>query len=260
MKKRLSYFIRAEGQDREAVRKGLDWLVQVSITKGHIAVAGLRNFDGLIGEELGKAAVRDLKFAGKTLILGKDIYIVTKLRPLRDADNAPVVAFYPYGKFLDSLDSIRNVMALLVVPWNMQEIETWVRTWDAKELGVKSNKGGPRFAVNRILEEALRDLVGRVNRSAGMENPVDRDAAAQLFVILREGGETYSPDEIKAWLVSEAGWRATHAREVAEVAAEVLLGNRSGRGNLAWPSDALRTWRTRSAQRQRRPSTSSAAP
>jgi len=249
MKKRLSYFIRAEGLDREAVRKGLDWLAQVSITRGYIAVAGLRNLDGLIGNELGKSAVRDLKSAGKTLMLGKDIYVVTKLRPLPNADNGPLIAFYPYGRFLDSLDSIRNVMALLVVPWTMQEIDYWIRTWNAKELGAKNSRTGYKLAVSEAVEEALKDLVGRVNRSTGMENPADRDTAAQSFVILKEGGETYSPDEIKAWLVSKAGWRATHAREVAEVAAEVLLGKRLGSGTPAWPRDVLETWRARSAHR-----------
>jgi len=86
------------------------------------------------------------------------------------------------------------------------------------------------------------------NRSTGMENPADRDTAAQSFVILKEGGETYSPDEIKAWLISRAGWRATHAHEVAEVAAEVLLGKKSGNGIPAWPGNALQTWRARAAQ------------
>ena len=245
MAKRVSYFIRAEGPDRGAVKKALEWLLQVSPAKGFVAVPGLRNLDGVLAEELGPSAVKDLKTKGKALVSGRELYVITRLKPVQSANNAAIVAFYPYGRVLDALDAIRDISAILIVPWSMQEVDHWVSTWNAKELGSRKKSKKADHVSNRVVEEALRDISDRVNMPAGMEHQTDRDLIIQALLILKEGGEEFTPSSLKSWLVANGGWKATHAQEVAEAAAEVLEGKRFNQGKSAWPDDVMQKWRAR---------------
>ena len=245
MAKRVSYFIRAEGPDRGAVKKALEWLLQVSPAKGFIAVPGLRNLDGVLAEELGPSAVTDLKTKGKAIVSGREMCVITRLKPVPSADNAAIVAFYPYGRVLDALDAIRDVSAILIVPWSMQEIDHWVSMWNAKELGKPKKSDRADYVSNRVVEEALWDISDRVNVPAGMEHQTDRDLIIHALLILKEGGEEFTPSSLKSWLVANGGWKATHAQEVAEAAAEVLEGKRTIHGKSAWPADTLQKWRAR---------------
>jgi hypothetical protein len=246
MSKRVSYFIRAEGPDRGAVKKALDWLLQVSPAKGFVAVPGLRNLDSVLAEELGPSVVKDLKTRGRALVSGREIHVITRLKPIQSAGNAAIVAFYPYGRMLDALDAIRDISALLIVPWSMQEIEHWVSTWNAKELGIRKTSKRAEHLSNRVVEEAMKDISGRVNVATGIEHQIDRDLIIQALLILKEGGERFAPASLKSWLVAIGGWKATNAQEVAEAAAEVLEGKRLNQGKSAWPEDTLQKWRARS--------------
>jgi len=241
---RMLYFIRSSGADRNALKKALGWLLEMG-DRGYLAVPSFRSLDGPIGEEIGKAAVYELKSKGAATIMGKQITMITKTTMAVDAKGAPLLAIYPYGHFLDSLDSIHNVSSILVLPWSMQEIESWTKTWGAKELGGKRVKVGTTDPGNLVAIEALKELCGRVNPSSGVENPVDRDAFVQAFVLLKTAGEVFVPSDLKIWLVAKQGWRAAHAEEVAEMSAEVLLGRTVSQGAPAWPEDQVEVWRKR---------------
>ena len=246
MTKRVSYYIRAEGPDRGAVKKALEWLLQVSPAKGYVAVPGLRNLDGVLAEELGESAVTDLKTKGKAIVSGRELHVITRLKPVQSADKAAIVAFYPYGRVLDALDAIRDISAILIVPWSMQEIDHWVSTWNAKELGSRKKSKKTDHVSNRVVEEALWDISDRVNVPTGMEHQIDRDLIIQALLILKDGGEEFTPSSLKSWLMANVGWKATHAQEVAEAAAEVLQGKRINQEKSAWPGDILQKWRARS--------------
>ena len=246
---RMLYFIRSSGADRNALKKALSWLLEMG-DRGYLAVPSFRSLDGPISEELGKAAVYELKSKGVCTVMGKQITMVTKTTMILDAKGAPLVAIYPYGHFLDSLDSIHNVSSMLILPWSMQEIDTWTRAWGAKELGGKRVKAGMDVPGNKVAVEALKDICARVNPSWGVENPSDRDAFVQAFALLREAGEVFVPSDLKIWLVTKQGWRATQAEEVAEIAAEVLLGRMVSQGNPVWPEGQIEVWRQRSSAPQ----------
>jgi len=246
---RMLYFIRSSGADRNALKKAIGWLLEMG-DRGYLAVPSFRSLDGPISEELGKAAVFELKSKGASTIMGKQITMVTKTTMILDAKGAPLVAIYPYGHFLDSLDSIHNVSSMLVLPWSMQEIDTWTRSWGAKELGGKRVKAGADESGNKVAVEALKEICAKVNPSWGIENPTDRDAFVQAFALLKEAGEVVVPGDLKIWLVTKQGWRATQAEEVAELAAEVLLGRMVSQGKPIWPENQVDVWRQRSSSPQ----------
>ncbi len=243
---RMLYFIRSSGADRNALKKAVAWLLEMG-DRGYLAVPSFRSLDGPLSEELGKTAVYELKSKGFATLMGKQITIVTKSTMTLDAKGAPLVAIYPYGHFLDSLDSIHNVSSMLILPWSMQEIDTWTRAWGAKELGGKRVKAGSDAPVHGVSIEALKDVCAKINPSWGVENPTDRDSLVQAFVLLKTAGEVFVPGDLKIWLVTKQGWRATQAEEVAEIAAEVLLGRMVSQGNPVWPEDQVEVWRKKSA-------------
>lgn len=244
MAKRLSYFIRSEGPNSESIAKALEWFQQVVTSKGYIAVPGLRSFDGPLGQALGEKAVLELRSKGAASFLGKEITAVTKAKPIFDAGNSPMLVVYPYGRFLDIVDSVRNVSAMLMLPWRMAEVDEWVRTYNAKELGHKAGKKAEP-ELPGMLSAAMDDISARVNRLTGVENPADRDLVVQALWVVKEAGVQLVPRDMKAWLISKKEWKPTHASEVAELATEVASGARSKMGATGWSKETVEKWLSR---------------
>jgi hypothetical protein len=249
MSTRPSYFVRSEGPDPESVKKAFSWLVKNSKPRGFLAVHGYGNLEGVIQDVIGDAAVKALR-AGRLTISSAVIELVTERKLIYDARNSPLAAFYPNSRFLDQLDSIANISVMLVVPWNFAEVEPWIRARSAIELGAPvTEQTGPTLQ-SRVVERALESLTAVVNLSTGITDPRDRASAVQIFEILRNGGEPFTPEAVKTWLVSKEGWKATHAQEVAEVAKKVLEGRRLKSGTHRWRPDILKIWRAE-AQKER---------
>jgi len=248
MFEKRSYFIKAEGPDRGTVAKAFRWLLENSKAKSFLAIAVIGNLNGVIGDVLGERIVKALRKEGKVAISGIEIVLVTKRNIIYDGENAPLLAFYPSSKYLDELDSIPNISAMLVVPWTMKDIELWIRARNATEVGVVQPPKELPLVSNKVVEAALRSLTARVNVSTGIAHPMDREATIQALMILRDAGERFVPDEIKAWLISKGGWRATDAQEVAEVAQKILDGRRLRYGASAWALNILEIWREEARQ------------
>jgi len=248
MPDRKSFFIRSKGPSSQPVEKALQWLLKYPAEKGFIAVMVYANLRGTISSVLGDAAVETLIKTGRLMLSGKEILLVTDRKPIYSGNNFPLVAFYPNTKFLDKLDSLPNVSAMLVVPWIMKEVEPWIKTWNAMELGRQHKKKVPSLVRNKVVEQSLKDLTACVNVSTGIIHPLDRSRAIQTFKILRDGGEMFTSDEVKACLIAEGGWRAIHAQKVAEVAQKVLEGKKLRTGSHAWRKDILKIWREKAAK------------
>lgn len=244
---RTSYFIRSEGPDRQSVTKAFSWLLRNSKPLGFMAVHGLGNLDGVIREVIGDATVKGLR-QGRMAISGAEVSLITERKLIYDGKNSPIVAFYPDSKFLDEIDSIPNISAMLVVPWLFKEVEPWIRAWNASELGQPLTMPVSTLLQSNIVEQALNGLTSIVNLSTGISHPSDRDATVQMFQILKAAGEPFSPDEIKAWLVGKGGWKATDAQEVAEVAQKVLEGRRLKAGTRVWAHNILEIWQKEAQQ------------
>jgi hypothetical protein len=240
---RESLYIRYEGASQQAVRRAFDWLVNYPRERGFIAVMGYGNLEGVISDVLGKNDVAMLKRTGRLRLSNKEIVLITLKRPIYDGQDLPLVAFWPTSEFIDKLDSIPNVAAMLVVPWKFEEIRTWILIWDATELGTNPTYRQTPLVSNPVVEEALKTLTALVNVSTGISHPNDRKLAIEVFEILRDGGENYTPVEVKAWLIREGGWRATDAQKVAELSQRVLEGMKMRKGDYVLSKDILTRWR-----------------
>jgi len=249
MTDRKSYFIRSSGPDEEAVKKASGWLIPKK--KVFLAVLGYGNLEGVISDIIGQHIVKRLKNDCKVLLLGTEVILVIERKLIYNAKDAPIVAIYPTSKFLDQLDSIPNVSEMLVVPWNFEEVEPWIRAWNATELGATPQARPSPLISNPVVQQALKSLTAVVNVSTGISHPRDRATAIQTFEILRDGGEMFTPEKVKAWLIAEGGWKATDAQEVAEVAQKVLEYRRLRKGRPVWKRNILEIWREEAAKNQK---------
>jgi len=246
---RPSFYIKKEGTNHQAVKEGLAWLHQNSKKKGFLAVMVYGNLEGIISDILGEETVKKFIKDGALRINGKEMVLVTMKKRIYSGDNEPILLVYPNEKFLDEIDSIHNVSAMLVVPWNFQEIELWIKTHNATELG-QPKKEEPELIRNKVVVRALESLVNHINISTGIIHPSDKEAAIWTFTILRDGGEYFNPDEIKAWLIRYGNMRASYAQDVADIAKAVLEGRKLKKGIRHWRDDILEIWREEAKTKQ----------
>lgn len=238
-----SFFVRSEGPNTQSVQKAIEWLLGYPSTKGFLAVMGYGNLEGAISDVLGEGAVKSLIETGIIKLNNKEIRLVTERKLIYLGGDQPLVAFFPTADFLDKLQSIHNIAAMLVVPWTMKEVEPWIRTWNATEPGVQQGAKPPQLIQNKVVVEALKSLTVSVNVSTGITHPLDKETAIQTFMILRDAREVFNPDDVKAWLIRDGGWKATDAQEVSELAQKVLERRRLRKGSPHWRKDILKIWR-----------------
>lgn len=243
MSKRKSYFIRSEGPDQSAVKKALEWAVAQPGDQIYVAALGYGNLKrpSVIAEVLGEKSVSAM-IEGKLIINGKSVSLVTKRKKIYYGNNRSLVAFFPNPSFLDELDSIPDISAMLVVPLIFEEIEPWIKTWNALELGAKEPSTVTPLLRSRVVEEALKTLTALVNVSTGISHPDDKATAIEVLTILRDANEPFTPQEVKSWLTAKGGWMATEAEEVAELATKILERKRLQKGRQKLRPNILEIW------------------
>lgn len=246
---RSSIYIRFRpGEYRQAIIKGFAWLLELaksdtSKSSALLAVPAQFTLRGDISSVIGDKAVSSLtKGHAFTLNSFVKVSLLTERIALYSW-NGPILAIYPTKKLLDKIDSLTGVTDVLVIPWTLQEVQYWIDTWAATELGSAPEARKP-FS-DPLVEAALDALTNRVNLSTGILHPLDRAAAIDLFRILRDNGIPYDPNEIRAWLVSQGGWKPSDADDVKRVA-EAILARKALRGQRpAWSDNILEILRGR---------------
>lgn len=136
---------------------------------------------------------------------------------------------------------------MLVVPWIFNEIELWIKTHNANELGAEI-KQEAELIENNVVVEALKSLVTAINISTGITHPSDRERAIWTFTIIRDAGEYYKPENVKAWLIRYGGLKATDAEKIRELAEKVLERRRLRKGRRPWRRNILKYWRERAKE------------
>lgn len=248
---RTSHYVRSEGPKPDAVKRGLVWLLELGRKENRkaalLAVPVMDNLNGVIEDVLGERAVKALK-QGSSLNL-ESVVSVSLLTERKDVFNhqGPVLVVYPNKKLLDKIDNMRGVTDALVIPWSFQEIQYWIETWQASELGASGNSPKERLFSNPVVEEALKSLTSRVNLSTGIAHPMDKAAAVDLFKKLKAAKIAYDPTEIRGWLVRH-GWESDAADAVKDIAEKISQGRavRSAKGG--WADDIVNVWRERASK------------
>lgn len=194
-----------------------------------------------LGTEIAKALVK-----GEPVRLpgGWNLALRTE-RTFRDAWTSDIIiAVYATQRMLDQIDSTSNAAAVIVVPWLMEHVAEWIRTWNPHVLG--EPQVAPEVLIeNPVVEEALKVLTDIVNLSTGLAHPRDKESAVQLFRLLYNHGELYDPDSVRAWALRH-GWTPEGANDLKRVA-QAILDRRRIRGGRypVWRPDIMKVLRER---------------
>lgn len=241
MAERKRFFIHAHGQDDDAVRRGLAWLVQEAKEAGGgtLHVPGLDNLRSL------GHIIRNIDAIAKNKVFtlnGVRIDIAT----LRTGEiRGAVLALWTDDKALEGIEDRWMPPAICAIPWNGRDIDKWVAAFGPTEIRT-GDKPAPTTVSNAVVAEALRSLTSSVNLGTGLGHPSDHDAAVWTFRALKDAGETFSPEEVRAWAAAH-NWRLKDAAELAAIAQKVIEGKRIKTHSRPWKSDIIDYWRERAA-------------
>ncbi len=245
-------YIPSYGPAAEPIKKAFYWLLDTAVREGreraYLAAPTLHNLDGAISEALGEDLVKLLQRDKSITVTLEGASLNLDLLTERiDSDSihkGPALVFYPNARLLEKMDDHYGITDVLVVPWIMQDIQEWIETWNAQELGMEHRQVDEPAFSDPVVEAALKSLTIRVNLSTGLGHPSDRDAAIWLFRNLKRENIRYNPIEIKGWLVRH-GWRTRHANKVKEVAEKIQNGKRlrTYHKSDVWVENIIEIWR-----------------
>ncbi|MGD8564153.1 MAG: hypothetical protein PVG03_16555 [Desulfarculaceae bacterium] len=163
----------------------------------------------------------------RSLLKGKSIPITNKSslklytqRTFKRFSVDLVVCIYADDKLLGLVDDLIGPKACIVVPWLMEDIKEWARTWNPKILG-QENQAPTELILEPVVIAALKSLTNRVNLSTGLSHPSDKEAADQMFRILKRNKYHLDPGEIRAWALRN-GWSSRGADQLKKLAEKIL--------------------------------------
>lgn len=252
MTKSRKLYISSNGPEAEPVKKGFFWLLETAVRAGsdgaYLVTLSLGNLEGAISEALGEDLVKLLeRDKSVTVVLegaSVNLDLLTERIDSGSIHKGPALVIYPNAKMLERVDDHDEITDVLVVPWIMEDIQEWIETWNAQELGMEHKQVDEPAFSDPVVEAALKSLTIRVNLSTGLGHPSDRDTAIWLFRNLKRENIRYNPIEIKGWLVRH-GWSARHANKVKEVAEKIQNGKRlrTYHEDDMWIENIVEIWR-----------------
>ncbi len=240
---RKDYFINREAQTEDVgialqFAKGLlkdeaaSSLWIVSLTKAQLG--------GDLGSALGDASASALKKGASLSVERKPMRFYTKLTLPRSAHGAVVLAVHPDKKLMTAIDSLPGVHALLVVPWNIDDVQDWIDAHGPTDMR-SSISVDPISLSDPVVVAALKSLLGSINRSTGINHPLDKSRAIDTFRALQKARIEVDPAEIRAWLIQN-GLSPHHADDIAAIASSPGSFRRPGRSSLR--SDIVSYWKS----------------
>lgn len=136
----------------------------------------------------------------------------------------PVLAVWPDLKMLEKIED-RWPSAICVVPWNFEEIDSWIQGRRAVDLTAQDAHMPEPAIRDPVVGEAMRGLTSSVNLGTGLLHPSDRAHAIETFRLLESGHHGWDPAEIERWALANT-WDIEGAGQLRAVAQGVLEGRK----------------------------------
>lgn len=226
------YLVPANGPEVEPIRIALALLAKLCEDLGKSAILLIPAKQSIQGTTLetalGTNAVKSL-LQGRSVKLpgGGNLRLKTQ-RTFQDGWTSDIImGVYVTRKMLNQIDSADDAAAVIIVPWVMDDVKEWRRTWNPQVLG-EEPAVTEKLIENPVVEEALKMLTDLVNLQTGLSHPSDKAAAVDLFRRLYKNQELYDPDSIRAWALRN-GWTPDGADQLRSVS-QAILDRRPIRG------------------------------
>ncbi len=235
------FLIDAYGPDDDAVRRGVQWLVEYAREHGAsnatVLVPGISNAENL-ARALGDLGTRLYKNR-QARVDGITIALATTLT-LRGYNVGPLLAVWANDDMVSKAERV-TPPAICAIPWSDTDLSVWKAAWAPADLRAGEPAGPPPVITNPVVRVAMEHLTNRVNLSAALSHPSDKSAAVLTLKTLVKGRKQFEPAEIEAWAVAN-GWRQSDAKRLGEMA-QAILDDRRVYGGTACGIEVLERWR-----------------
>lgn len=232
-----SYYINSTGPNDEALKRGLEWLVQTCRATGNagiVAVTTKQILQNLQWSEM-KSVFAALHKQGRCQVAGVAITLHTLQKPASYSHNGPILVIHGGQKLLDNVDAIEGTADVLYIPRCDNDQANWAATWGANVLG--GPEGDDAEPLSGVPYIALKDLTHSVNLNTGIVHPSDHDNAVRTLETLCHKEARCDPELIRRQLV-RMGWEPKDAQSVKELAEKIWSGRRP-KGTTGRPNEDL---------------------
>jgi hypothetical protein len=189
-------------------------------TKGN-----LDNVYRALAPVLGDAALSRLSKAGETSTPIPMAMITDRTASHCYEWNGPVLLVYPTATMLNHVGELRGVTAEVVVPWTDTQAGDWIRAWSPMPLG-SAKAASPIAPPPPEVVYAIRSLTGFVNPVNGLKTRADREETIGVIETISHYCPSFSPSDLRAWLVGSLKWDGEMASEAESIHNSVRDGKR----------------------------------
>lgn len=133
-----------------------------------------------------------------------------------------LIAVFAGQDMMDKIDSLKNLVAVVAVPWTPDAIEDWTRRWspsvpDKPAQSGTSAKSTGTLIADPVVEQAMKSLTSAANLATGVLHPSDEELAKLTFRILRSRNHQEPAENIKLWAIKN-GWLPKAAERLEALA------------------------------------------
>ena len=219
------YLIENEGADSAIIKQCFEFLVPLcrqqnlrSITLINPKKGDFPN--GVVSSYLGTAATKQL-CKGQTVAQWPNVSLSLESATTISSANSyeMVVGIYLSARQQVVLDSL-SAKAITLIPWNKNEGEEWLSTWNVNVLGNDTWQVRP-IALPFDVEERLLDLSKLINLSNTVFHSSDKSHAKDALVEIKKLGHTLRPGDIKKWAYRH-NWHPDTAEELEKLASRIF--------------------------------------
>ncbi|MBY6350621.1 hypothetical protein [Rhodococcoides corynebacterioides] len=165
-------------------------------------------------------------------------------------NGGPVLAAWPTREKLAAIADDARTRALCVIPWNADEVSTWVLVARPVRLdGARDD--GTRDAsqvLDPVVVQGLTALSAMVNHANNLAGTLDHRDAVAVLKTLHAAGYPLPADEVYVWALSH-DWNANGAERLRELTERIDSGRTvRSRGPSPLRADIIDLWRAATEQ------------
>lgn len=164
----------------------------------------------------------------KVLASGSDVRLSTgptltarTLQTLRSPPRDSVIlAFFGEDRMLETVDGLRNLAGVVVVPDHVSDAAAWKERWNPTVHGQPTPAAPAVLLPDTRIEKAMLGLNGWINLSHAILNPRDKGHVDEVLRILKAKGHVLDPKALRSWAIRN-GWQPGAAGELEKLAAKI---------------------------------------
>lgn len=144
MAKIKRYLIPANGEVKpikDALNLLLKLCEELEAPNAILLIPTKRNIQGTtleraLGQKEAKALLKDKSLE---LLSGVNLRLETQRTFQYKGTSEIIIGVYVNNKMLNQIDNAKNAKAVIIVPWVMDDVKEWIRTWNPQVIGGQKN-------------------------------------------------------------------------------------------------------------------------